>query len=222
MVKTSITIGKGVTISGGSAIEIEGKDYHEAPFDDRWDDLVGVIHEGTGGSALTYQEYRDTGFFMRFFRHNQDDKLFVTYQMPHEWNHGAVTPHMHVVPMASGSGNVRMDFVYTWTHVGGALSGSAGWTTGSIDTTYTPADQYQQKIIALGTVTPPAASSIDSAIFVVKMERNAAGGDGGSDTYTTNKDHGTGAANLGLLSFDLHYQKEKAGSVSQYPEISGL
>ena len=47
--KTSITSHSGVVqYKDGNGILIEGKEYHEAPFDDRWDDLIAVIDEGTG------------------------------------------------------------------------------------------------------------------------------------------------------------------------------
>lgn len=215
MVKTTITTQKGVESRAGAGFEIEGKEYHEAPFDDRWDDHIAVAHEGTGPAALTYEAYRDTGFFMRFFRHNQRDNIFMVYQMPHEWNNGAIRPHMHCIPMASGSGTVALDYAFTWSRVGGQLSGSAGWTSGSMTHSFTPADQYNQTIVNFGLHTPPAGCAVDSVIFVIKVERNTT-----DDSYETDKDHGTPAANLALVSFDLHYQKSKAGSTTEAPEIA--
>lgn len=78
--KISIDSSTGVvTTESGNGVTLEGKDYTEAPFDKRWDDLYAVIDEGTGQAALTYEAYRDTGFYMKFFRHSQDDNIFMHY-----------------------------------------------------------------------------------------------------------------------------------------------
>jgi hypothetical protein len=201
---------------GSNSTSIEGREYHEAPFDQRWDDLYAAIDNGTGPAQLTYEGYRDTGFYMRFFRHNQDDAIFMRYQMSHQWDPTtAVSPHMHCVPMASGSGVVKMNYAYSWSMVNGALSGAAGWVSGTVSSSYTPADQYNQRIISFGLISPPATAR-ESAILVFKVER--LGASDATDTYQTSKPDGTAAANLAVLFFDVHYQKIKAGTVTQYPE----
>lgn len=214
--RVSITSGQGVIESSdGSGVTIEGREYHEAPFDDRWDDLIAVIDEGTGPAQLTYEAYRNTGFFMRFFRHNQNDNVFMTYQMSHQWDPTtAVSLHAHIVPMASGSGNAKFDFAYSWINVGSELPSSTGWTSGSVTFAATPDMQYKQKILSIASVTP--TSQEESSILVLKVERP--GSSDVTDTYSASKDHGTAAANIGVLSFDLHYQKSKAGTISPYPE----
>ena len=215
--KVSITSHSGlIQQSSGNGVAIEGKEYHEAPFDNRWDDLIAVIDEGTGPAQLTYEAFRDTGFFMRFFRHNQDDNIFMTYQLPHQWNSAtAVNIHAHIVPMASGSGNAKFDFAYSWINVGSEFPAASGWISGSVTASFTPAHQYKQSIVSFGNFTP--VDQRESSILILKVERP--GSSDILDTYTTNKDHGTGAANIGILSFDMHYQKSKAGTVSPYPEV---
>jgi len=212
--KTKINNQGCVSTGNGEGFEIYGFDHKQAPFNNLWDDLYAVINEGTGPAALTYEGYRDTGFFMRFFRHNQEDQIFMSYQMPHQWNGSSVYPHMHTIPTVSGSGQVELEYSYAWTIMNsGTLPAGSGWVTGSVSASYTPDDQYQQKIISFGEVIPPAGAG-DSAILVLKVARPIAG----SDTYSGSKDHGTAAANLGILFFDLHYQKIKAGSVVPYPQ----
>lgn len=209
---------KGVIVdnSEGDAIKIAGKEYHEAPFDDRWDDLYSEIHEGTGAAALTYEGYRDTGFNIRFFRHNQNDNIFMTYQMPHMWNTGtSVYPHMHYVPMSSGSGNAIFEFSYCWTNTNSELPAGSGWVTSSITMSLTPSDQYIQSARHFGAIDPPSGSQ-PSSILYFKIERPGASNNG--DTYQTSKDHGTAAANFGITFFDLHYQKISAGTTTQFPE----
>ncbi len=211
--KTSIT-SRGVVDDGsGDGFYIYDHEHHEAPFDDRWDDEKAELHEGTGQAALTYEAYRDTGFFMKFFRHNQDDNIFLTFQMSHQWDTTtSIRPHMHFFPMSSGSGNVLFNYAYAWTCVGGALSSSSGWTSGSITFAADPSMQYNQKIASFGTIAP-LANSKESNILVFKVERS---GTDPSDTYVANKDHGTAAANVGIMFFDAHYQKIKAGSVIEF------
>ena len=209
MVKTIITE-KGVISTPGSGVEIHGK----VTFDDRWDDLHGTIHDGTGPTSLPYEAYRDTGFFMRFFRHNKADTISMMYQMPHEWNGTAIRPHIHCIPMSAGSGDVVLDYAFTWSHVNGALSGSIGWSSSSMTRTFAASDQYRHLIINLGLQTPLPENSHDSSIFIIRVKRNVA-----SDTYQTAKDHGTPAANVAIISFDLHYRKGKGGSTTELPEV---
>lgn len=216
--RTSIDSARGVVTSKlGDGVTIEGRDHHEAPFDERWDDLYAFIDEGTGPAALTYEAYRDTGMFMRFFRHNQDDNIFMTFQMPHGWDPTTrIHPHAHVIPMASGSGDVKMNYVYTWCPVNSVVPAAAGWVTGSVTASYTPSDQFVHKVLDFGYLTPPAGA-VESIILMFKVERPGASDN--ADTYSTNKVGGTTAANLGVVFFDLHYQKIKAGTVSEYPEF---
>lgn len=215
--KTDITRDKGVvTTRDDEGISIDGREYHEAPFDARWTDLYATIDNGTGPAQLTYEGYRDTGFFMRFFRYNQDDSIFMRYQMPHGWDpNTAVYPHMHLIPMGSGEGIVKMNFAYSWSIVNnGQLPAASGWISGSASGSYTAADQYVQKIIGFGAIQPHTGS-VESAVLVIKVERQ--GSSDAADTYHATKDHGTNSANVGVLFFDLHYQQIKAGTIDQYP-----
>lgn len=215
--RTSITSTQGVvTTRDGDGLSVNGRDIHEAPFDQRWDDLYAYIDTGTGPAALTYEAYRDTGFFMRFFRHNQDDSIFMAYQMPHGWDPTtSVHPHMHCIPMGSGSGVVKLNYAYTWTGDHGEFMAASGWTSGSITASYDPSHQHIQDVIIFGEVAP-RSGSYESDILLFKVERP--GSSDATDTYTAGKSTGTAAANLGVLFFDFHYQKIKAGTVNQRPE----
>lgn len=215
--KISIESARGVvTDRDGSGVTIEGREYHEAPFHGRWDDLYAFIDEGVGPAGLTYEAFRDTGFFMRFFRHNQNDNIFMTYQMPHQWDTTtAVYPHMHFVPMASGSGTLKFNYSYAWMNEGEIVPSSSGWTSGSVSASLDPSDQYTSKHISFGAITP--TSQLESSILIFKVERP--GSSDASDTYQTSKDHQTASANVAVLFFDLHYQKSKAGSIEQFPKV---
>jgi hypothetical protein len=179
----------------------------------RWTDVLGNVTGAAAVAALTSEAFRDTGVLMPFFRHSQADTLSLFFQFPHSWKPDTeVRPHMHVVAMANGSGNAVFDYAYAWSRVNtGQIPAISGWTTGQITRALVPADQYIQKIIALPYVTPPEGTP-ESAILIVKVGRNPA-----ADTYETGKDHGTAAANIGILSIDAHFQVEKTGTIPEIP-----
>lgn len=221
--KTSIDSSRGIVVErDGSGFFVEGKPYTTASiasFDNRWGDLPASVAVDTKGSVgLISEAYRDTGFFVKFFRSNQNDSVFMSFQMPHSWNPStSVYPHIHVIPMSSGSGVVKMNYAYSWCLVNEALPAGRNWISGSVTASYTPSDQYVHRVISFGSISPPA-NAVESAMLVFKIERP--GMSDNEDTYQMSKGGGTtAAANLAVLFFDLHYQRIKAGSTSQYPEI---
>jgi hypothetical protein len=176
-----------------------------------WDDVFGDISQGAGVAALTYQAYRDTSFMMYFMQHNQPDALFFRYQFPHRWNKKQVRPHLHFLPMAAGAGRFAVIGHYVWVSVDRLVPAIAGWTAYSAYMDLVAGDQYREKILTLAKCDPPENSK-ESDILLIRCVRDHAG----ADTYTTSKDHGTAAANIGLLSMDAHYQSEKSGTVQEY------
>lgn len=206
----SLFVTGSTNLTGSLTIDnITGKQY---PFKDLWDDLLGSISDGNlgkGSAALTSEEYRDTGFLMFFLRHNQDDTINIVYQMPHMWDATtAVRPHMHIIPMAAGAGNLYIEYQYAWAPFDIVLGAIASWTTGSVTVPITLADQYKHRLISIGNITPPAEAG-PSTMFLFKTTR---AGTNPLDTYSTNKTGGTPSANVGILYLDLHYQKVRAGT----------
>lgn len=183
----------------------------------RWDDLQGDISQGTGAAALTYEVYRDTPFFMYFFRHGQNDTLSMRFQFPHGVDLTTpVVPHLHVIPMSSpgAAQNVRIIGQYAWAPEGVAIPANVGWTPfGPLIVPYAAADQFKETIINLATIAVPVGFR-GSDILLVFVERN---GTDGTDTYNTGKAGGTATANLGLASMDVHYRKATEGSVTVAP-----
>ncbi len=185
----------------------------------RWEDVQGSIGQGAGTAALTIEVWRDTAFLMWYLRHDQNDALNFVFQLPHRWRHTtAVVPHLHVLPAANpvAAQVVRVDGYYAWTKPGGtALPALVGWTPfGPINTPINPGDFAVQKIISLGAVTPPAEAR-GSTCLCIWFRRF--GTDPG-DTYTTNRTWGpTTAANLALVSADVHYRLAHQGSEVEIP-----
>lgn len=181
-----------------------------------WKDLQRPIEMGSGAAALVYELYASSPFKMYFFSHNQDDVLYFTHQMQHDWEVGTdVYPHMHVYPMANGAGDVVLDGYYAWSRVGVSLPTTmAGWTYFKVARAFTADDQYDENVIGWGPITPPEWASESSHLLTYIRRPGASDVD---DTYSTNKVGGTVTANLGLMSADVHYQLGKLGTVDQYP-----
>jgi len=78
--------------------------------------------------------------------------------------------------------------------------------------TINPGDVLVQKVVNFGLINP-AANAEESNILLWVATRT--GTDVG-DTYTTNKTWQTGAANLTVLSFDVHFQVVKGGSFPEF------
>ena len=214
--KVNINRETGINIQGtGDSLEMDGVDAKQYPFRDLWDDLQGTVHGSTGThqSDLTYEAYRDTGFNMYFFKHNQDDVINIIYQMTHTWNTTTtVWPHMHVIPMAAGAGNAYFEVKYAWVARNSVLPAVASWTITNVTVPFTADDQFKHKIVSFGDVSPPVGAGA-STMFLMKMTRL---GTDPLDTYSTNKSDGTAQANLGVLYCDLHFQKTRAGTNTQY------
>lgn len=180
----------------------------------RWDDVLGDITQGNATAALTYEAYRDTNHLMYFFQHNQADALHMRFQMPHAWGLGIVRPHLHFVPMVNPVApqvfGVKGE--WAWADYGQAVPAASGWTAFAATATIAVDDAFKARILALGDVAP-TANARGSSILLMRLYRDQ----GATDTYTTSKSGGTAQANVGLLSFDVHYQKGSQGSVTEIP-----
>jgi hypothetical protein len=208
------------TVDGVTVLAATGGGYWVARMHGRWDDMQGSIGQGAGSAALTVEVFRDTPFLMWFMRHDQNDALNFVYQFSHAWDYlTAVHPHLHVLPVADPVATqvARFDGYYVWTrpdYAGAPLPALSGWTAfGPIDVPINPGDIYVQKIIPLGSVTPPAWVRESSSLLIWFRRFGTDAG----DTYNTNKVGGTPAANLGILSTDVHYRKNKIGTEAEIP-----
>jgi hypothetical protein len=174
-----------------------------------WTDLYFDARTGDRNqAALTVEEYRDTPQLKGFVRHDRDNELHLDYQMPHEWAGTAVNLHVHLIPMANGSGDAYFSGQYVVGGNGDELPANASWTPISAAITLTAAEQYKKQYRGIATLAAPASPGA-SDVYSVYLQRE---GLNVADTYTTNKDHGTGAANVCIESVDIHYQRLLMGS----------
>jgi hypothetical protein len=185
-----------------------------------YDDVVIPAELASGLAALTSEQYRDTGYVKPFFRHDQDDTLYVTIQMPHRKQLGSALGdlHLHLIPMgAPGVGVTEYAYFrcnYTWQTFGGVFPALATWSA-DVFTQFAvvAADQYKHKIHQVLTNISAPTSEAYSSILLARITRLGATG-GLSDTYKTVKPTppGTAAANLCLLSIDAHVLCDRHGS----------
>jgi len=213
--KATSHVADGVTV-----ITATGGGYWIARNYGRWDDVQGSISQGAGAGNLTLEFYKDTRFNMYFMRHDQDDELSFVYQFTHTWDYSkVVVPHLHCVPMADPASplNIRLDGYFVWSRAGYAaypMPSLTGWTPFGVDVPVAPGDIDVQKIVSLGSISPPSWAR-ESTCLLIYMRRN---GTGLGDTYITSKaSGGTQAANLGLLSTDVHYRIKRQGTEAELP-----
>ena len=184
-----------------------------------YDDLLGPATAATAGlSAPTIEAFGDTAYPAMFFRHDQDDDAWWTFQTSHRWDR--TTPlylHAHIVPMADPVSPqiVYLDGSYAWAHYGAIVPAAADWTAITpVPHTVSPGQLRIPGIVSLAEI--PAGTALESDILIVKIRRP--GSSNASDTYTTSKPgSGTAAANVCILSVDCHYVTQKAGTQTEIP-----
>lgn len=170
-------------------------------------DLPIDIEEAAAAGSLTLEAYRDTGVLLRWWHRSQDDTIYVRQQMPHDWDLGAVEPHLHLIPAGDTPGNAVFSGVWAWSRIGTlGLPVLTGWTAFSV-TVAIPAitlnGDWVPVPVSLGLITPPAAAQGPSAFLHMRITRP--GSSNALDTYGGDKPgSGTAAANLGFEGADYH------------------
>jgi hypothetical protein len=124
--------------------------------------------------------------------------------------------HMHYIPMVAPGGVkvVRMQVSYQWCPIGVELADPTGWTTpGATSLTINPGDEFKHLIYELIT-TPIAVPTGDSYSSLFACQVTRLGNSDAADDYEAGKAVGTGAANLGLVFIDAHYESDRDGSIN--------
>lgn len=189
-------------------------------FNGQYDDLQGPVNQGTGVALLTYEQYRGAPFKNYFMRHDQNDELNYIYQLRHRWQRGtSVHPHIHLQGMSTWAAadltkNLYWLISYVWVATGSVVPDLAGWTTVPVTMPIAKADQFKDLIIDTNIDIAPPPGAKESSIVRVQYIR---AGTNILDTYNDNKVGGTGAANLAVIDFDLHFQQDKSGTPTEFP-----
>jgi len=182
----------------------------------RYTQAVLYSSTGTGVSLLTAEAYRDTVFIMNFFRHDQDDALSLSMEMPTNKRLGSPLGeiHIHCIPMvapASSPLNVYFQLDYAWHNIGVEFPVAGSWVTTNPVMPVATGDEFKVKEFVLASnISAPANEAYDSILLI----RVARLGTNINDTYNTNKAGGTAQANLGLVSVDFPILSDRIGSIN--------
>ena len=152
--------------------------------------LVKVNDNGAGS----------TGVYYYGFDASTEEEVFFTIQLPHRVKAGTgIRPHIHWGPVNANAGNVVWGLEYCISNVGEAASN----TTIITATGAAPGALRTQVITSFPEI---AGTDIrESTLLNCRFFRKAADA---LDTY---------AADAVAMSFDIHFQVEKLGSIEEYP-----
>jgi hypothetical protein len=146
------------------------------------------------------------GVYLWMFAPNQEEELYFTVQIPHDYKEGtALYPHVHwttATGTPSGS-NVVWGLEYTLVSVGGSFPSTMIITASTlIPECGTPSGTAQHLISGFAPISGTGLGI--SSILVCRLFRatgNAA------DTFPND---------VGLLGFDIHYEQDTQGSRDQW------
>ena len=190
-------------------IEIDGSLSYEGAAT-RYDDLkVPVSSTTKGGSkdpgwGILRNNGGSQGVFIQWFDPGNEEELYFTAQMPHQWKEGTeIYPHVHWTAATNvGSDKVVWGLEYTWANVG-VVFGNTTIITGSDPiVAIGTVSAFEHAITSLGTVI--GTGNTLSSMLVCRIFRKATDD---TDTY---------AADAGLLEIDFHFQIDSDGSRQEY------
>lgn len=133
---------------------------------------------------------------------NTEREVYMTLQLPHEYNEGSVLlPHMHYSLVNTGTlytGQTKWGLEYTYAPLGGTFQSTTTIIDATSATLNSTTDSYKHLVLVF-----PSISLTDltiSSMFVCRIFRYAANN---GDTY---------GGGIFALEFDMHYQADTAGS----------
>lgn len=135
------------------------------------------------------------GVYALGFADNRDEEVFFTVQIPHTYKQGTdIYPHVHWLPMSTGTGVVEWQLEYTWTNINGTF----GNTTEISCTDSGDGTAYKHQIASFSSISGTGKNI--SSMLLCRLHRD---GGNGSDTYV---------GDAVLLEIDFHYQINTMGS----------
>ncbi|MCB8998993.1 MAG: hypothetical protein H6540_02845 [Bacteroidales bacterium] len=163
-----------------------------------WDDLVvSPSAAGKNTSPPTWAKFQDNIQLLYFAK---GDQIYFTAQLPHSYKVGSpLYPHLHwTTNTGIPSGNdVKWGLEYTVIAIGGVYPVTSTIYVNSIIASITaPYGPKKHLISSFGSISGVNLSI--SAILVCRLFRDP------TDTYS--------GSDVGLLSFDIHYEKDTEGS----------
>lgn len=192
-----------------------------------WEDLrIEPIARGTGANNPTFEQIADNaglldtgasrGIWLYMFSDEttaNQKEMFFTMQMPHAWDGGSISIHVHWVGTVADTTSAPIwGLEYAWKEPGAVFGATAtivytdgkNYTASGDDADITAGKHYISKFTA---ISPGTTADGISSILIGRLFRFS--GDA-SDTYNA-------AGNkCGLLYIDAHYQISSIGSTDEY------
>jgi hypothetical protein len=166
-----------------------------------WDDLRFPA-QGVNPPGVASDPDVDTSDGTLLFDDGSTEVIMGIAQMPHTWKpQSNIRPHIHWTPISTNTGDVYWQLDYKIAEVGGVFPGS--WTTLNVaDTAAGTAGTHQ--VAGFGSISMTNYTR-ESLVIIWKVSR--IGGDA-ADTHT---------GDAKFLEFDIHYQSNKLGTVTEFP-----
>jgi hypothetical protein len=177
-----------------------------------WDDMM-VFPDATGQSSSTAPVYGlfknnsgSQGVWLWWFSEATEQEVYFTLQIPHSYKEGSTLyPHVHwTTKDATPTGsNVVWAVEYTVIAIGGIFPSTSTITGNTVISGIgTPTGTGQHLINSLGTITGTGLGI--STIICGRLYRKVSDA---NDTF--NKP-------VGLLGFDIHFEKDTEGSRNEF------
>jgi hypothetical protein len=181
-----------------------------------WDDLrIEPVARTTGSNTPSFEKWFDNtpgtsrGVYLYSFSNEltaNQREIFFSMQMPHDWDSGVISVHVHWVPADSqNTAVVIWGLEYCWAEIGTEYSDT---TIVYSSATLVPGDTnltaFRHYISEFADLTPSASQDGFSSVLIGRLFRRS--GDA-SDTYDDK---------AGLLYIDAHYVRDGIGTITEY------
>lgn len=137
------------------------------------------------------------------FAKASDEEVFLFGQIPHSWTQGTeVRPHVHWINHNDTTGTVRWGLEYTFASPNGFFPSTPTTIYAEDDCEAQVGGEIKHQIASFSAID--MAGHTVSCMFILRLFRDA--------------DHANDDADddVGLLEFDMHYQRNSGGSPEEY------
>lgn len=172
-----------------------------------WDDYIAALvsAQGVGGTVPDWTTFRD-GIKAYEFDDAAMNQLWLNIHLTHDYAVGTLMyPHIHWSPNTTSTGTVRWGVEYTIAKGHNQESFPAS-TTIYLEDTISANSQYEHRIIEATDAQAFNSSEADSMVLI-RMFRDATHG---NDTFPDP---------VHAFQLDLHYQKNRYGTISRIPSF---
>jgi len=165
-----------------------------------WNDYISPfsVAKVTGNSSPPYQE-TSNGFFDYVFEESKDYSLQLSYHIEHDYmENSKIFPHIHIEPLANTSGDIVLNYTYRYGKRGEAFTAPS-----TVQQILSIPTNSQNKHLVFEDLQGLLLGIEEDTILQIIVQRE------GTNILDTFNDDFAG------LNFDLHYRKNKLGTISK-------